>query len=64
MRYAMHKIGDSVITQMIEAPESMIKQMVSEGMAVIPVGLEVSDATHLVIDGEVVLKTEVGISPS
>lgn len=56
MRYAMHKIGDSVITQMIEAPESIIKQIVPKGMAVIPVGLEVSDATHIIVDGKPVLK--------
>lgn len=59
MRYAMHRAGETAIFQMLEAPESSIQEILPEGVIALPVGLEVSDVTHMIVDGKAVLKTEV-----
>lgn len=64
MRYAMHRVGETSILQMLEVGEHLVKQITPPGMVAVPVGLEVTDATHLIVDGEVVLKTEVDVPTS
>lgn len=56
MRYAMHKVGETAIYQMLEAPESIIAEITPQGVICIPVGIEVSDTTHIIVDGQAVLK--------
>lgn len=56
MRYAMHRVGETTIFQTVEAPEDIIAEITPPGVVSIPVGIEVSDATHIVVDGEVVPK--------
>lgn len=59
MRYAMSRTGETVIFQIMECPESIVAELTPPGVVCVPVGLDVSDATHLIVDGEPVLKTEV-----
>lgn len=59
MRYAMHRVGETTILQMLEVGEHLVKRVTPPGMVAVPVALDVSDATHLIVDGEAVLKTEV-----
>lgn len=58
MRYAMHKVGETAIYQMLEATESIIAEITPPGIICVPVGLEVSDLTHIIVDGKPVLKPE------
>lgn len=58
MRYAMHRIGETVIFQMLECPESIVTEITPSGVVCVPVGLEVSDSTHVIVDGKPVLKPQ------
>ena len=59
MRYAMHRSGETAIFQILECPESIVAEITPPGVVCVPVGLDVTDATHLIVDGVPVLKTEV-----
>ncbi|KOC23937.1 hypothetical protein GL58_02920 [Comamonas testosteroni] len=59
MRYAMHRAGETVIFQMMECPESLVAELTPPGVVCVPVGLDVTDVTHLIVDGVPVLKSEV-----
>lgn len=54
MRYAMHRIGESAIFQILECPESIVAEITPRGVICVPVGIDVSDATHLIVDGKAV----------
>ena len=54
MRYAMHRIGEAEIFQMLECPESVVTEITPPWVVCIPVGLEVSDTTHIIVDGKAV----------
>lgn len=54
MRYAMHRVGETTIFQMLEAPESIVKEITPPGVVCIPVGFEVSDTTHIILEGKAV----------
>lgn len=56
MRYAMHRVNETSIFQMLECPESLVAELTPPGVVCIPVGLEVSDVTHSIVDGKPVLK--------
>lgn len=56
MRYAMHRVGETSIFQMLECPESLVAELTPPGVVCIPVGLEVSDVTHIIVGGKPVLK--------
>ena len=51
MRYAIHQIGTRRILQTLDAPESVIAEITPPGCVAVPVGIEVSDATHIIVDG-------------
>ncbi len=55
MRFAMHKVGETAITQILEAPEHLIAEITPEGVISVPVGSEVSAGTHAIVDGNPVL---------
>lgn len=59
MRYAIHKPNETSIFQMLEVSEYLVDQVIPAGFVAVPVGVEVSDATHYIVDGKAVLKTEV-----
>jgi hypothetical protein len=59
MRYAIHKPNETSIFQMLEVSEYLVDQVIPVGYVAVPVGVEVSDATHNIVDGKAVLKTEV-----
>lgn len=54
MRFAMHKVGETAIFQILEAPEHIAAEITPVGAVCIPVGPEVSDATHIIVDGKAV----------
>lgn len=56
MRYAIHRVNETAIFQMLEVSEHLIKEIIPPGLVCIPVGLEVSDVTHIIVDGKPVLK--------
>lgn len=64
MRYAMHRTGETAIFQMLECPESLVVELTPPGVVCVPVGLDVTDVTHLIVDGVPVLKPEVEDQPS
>lgn len=54
MRYAMHRAGESAIFQILECPESIVAEITPPGVICVPVDIDVSDATHLIVDGNAV----------
>lgn len=54
MRFAMHRAGETAIFQMLECPESVVEEITPPGVVCVPVGIDVSDTTHLIVDGEAV----------
>lgn len=54
MRYAMHRAGETAIFQILECPESVVAEITPPGVVCVPVGIEVSDATHRIVDGKAV----------
>lgn len=54
MRYAMHRAGETAIFQILECPESVVAEITPPGVVCVPVGIDVSDATHLIVGGEAV----------
>lgn len=56
MRYAMHRSGETTIFQMLECPESIVAEITPPGVVCVPAGLDVSDVTHIIVDGKPVLK--------
>ncbi|MDH1252892.1 hypothetical protein N5C67_09540 [Comamonas thiooxydans] len=50
----MHRVGETTIFQMLEAPESIVKEITPPGVVCIPVGFEVSDTTHIILEGKAV----------
>lgn len=57
MRYALHRVGETKIFQMLEVQESDL-ELIPAGIVAVPVGLEVSDSTHVIVDGKPVLKPQ------
>lgn len=55
MRYAMHRTGETSIFQLLECPESLVEELTPPGVVCVPVGMDVSDVTHIIVDGEAVL---------
>lgn len=60
MRYAIYRIGTHRILQMLEAPESVIAEITPPGCTAVLVGIEVSDETHIIVDGVPVPSIEGG----
>lgn len=56
MRYAMHRTGETIIFQIFECPESLVAEITPPGVVCVPVGIDVTDSTHLIVDGKPVLK--------
>lgn len=56
MRFALHRANETAIFQMLDAPESLVAEVTPPGVIAIPVGLEVSDVTHVIVHGKPVLK--------
>lgn len=56
MRYAMHHAGETVIFQILECPESLVAEITPPGVVCVPVAIDVTDSTHLIVDGKPVLK--------
>lgn len=54
MRYAMHRAGETAIFQILECPESVVAEITPTGVICVPVGIDVSDTTHLIVDGKAV----------
>ncbi|WP_155496412.1 hypothetical protein [Comamonas testosteroni] len=50
----MHRAGETAIFQILECPESVVAEITPPGLVCVPVGIDVSDATHLIVDGEAV----------
>lgn len=57
MRFAVHKAGDTAIFQILEAPDYLVDELVPAGAVAVPVALEVTDTTHIIVDGVAVLKS-------
>ena len=60
MRYAIHKKGRNEIAQVIEAPPAFIVDVTPDGCDAVAVGLDVSDSTHVIVDGKAVRKPQEG----
>lgn len=58
MRYAIHKINETSIFQIMEVSEYLVDQVIPAECIAIPVGVEISDATHIIVDGKPVLKPQ------
>lgn len=56
MRFAMHKEGETSISLVIEIPEQFIEEVTPPGSVAVPVALEVTDTTHIIVDGVAVLR--------
>ncbi|KKI15179.1 hypothetical protein [Comamonas thiooxydans] len=54
MRFAMHKEGDTSICLVLEVPEQLVKEVTPEGVIAIPVGPEVTNSTHIILEGKAV----------
>lgn len=54
MRYAMHRAGETAIFQILECPESVVMEITPPGVVCVPVGIDVSDTSHLIVDGNAV----------
>lgn len=59
MRYAIYPRGEKEITQFLVVPEHLIKVVTPPEFSYLSVSEEVQQETHLIEDGEAVLRREV-----
>lgn len=56
MRYAIYPHGEMEISHFLIVPENLIEVVTPSGFSFIPVGEDVQQETHIILNGEAVIK--------